>query len=538
MESESYTGMRAMPALAMAVLEQSGICGSIDSLVKPDPQRILTPGKAAKFMVGGLYFGMGRRALYKFDRLYATAPLEMLCGKPVEPSNLNSRAFSRALDDLFGLDLPALSFDCYETLARRYGIAAVVYNMDSTNFGVDAVVIEADRDGAAIPEWNGHAKDGDNSRRVYNLQSVTDSNGIVCYERPYDGSTADSEMDRDTIAFLATRMDPRRSTVVADSKIVNADLVRMMGEAGFGFVSKCPGSFGSKVRDDIVYSVMQSTMEPSSYAPGWGVYDCDAEVDGVNLRFVAFTVPDDGEHGVDYHRRQDGKRVADAMRRLGKRKFACAEDARRAFEEARRKLEDTACVIEGDIVETMVQIPRKGRGRPPADYVPEYRPEYSVEAQWWFSERLAEEMVSERGVRVLVTNIPRANETLENPRDGATADDVLRLYLGQYRIEHSFRTSKSVFDVDKVYLHTPSRANAFMFVVSLATMLSGVIRAAMYRAGVYRTAEAMMDDLTNLDIVVGPDGRPRLFGDPDSCREFNRYLEVLGIDGDRIFSCG
>ncbi|MDO5862493.1 MAG: DUF4277 domain-containing protein, partial [Thermoplasmata archaeon] len=94
MDANGYTGLRAMPTLAMAVLEQSGICARIDSLVKPDEQRILTPGTAVKLMVGGLYFGMGRRPLYKFDRLYAAAPLDKLCGKPVEPSNLNARAFS------------------------------------------------------------------------------------------------------------------------------------------------------------------------------------------------------------------------------------------------------------------------------------------------------------------------------------------------------------------------------------------------------------------------------------------------------------
>lgn len=61
-----------------------------------------------------------------------------------------------------------------------------------------------------------------------------------------------------------------------------------------------------------------------------------------------------------------------------------------------------------------------------------------------------------------------------NPRDGATADEVLMFYLGQYRIERVFRTSKSEFEVDSVYIHRFLRANAFMFVVSWARWWSGL----------------------------------------------------------------
>ena len=158
-DDERYTGVRAMPTLAMAILEQCGICDMIDERIEPDPQRILTPGKAVKLMVGAMFMGMGRRPLYLFDRLYASAPLELLCGEGVVPKNLNTRAFSRALDDIFALDLPALTFDVYSRLAERYLIEGFVYHVDSTNFGVTAVVIDRDDPEAAIPEWNGHAKD-------------------------------------------------------------------------------------------------------------------------------------------------------------------------------------------------------------------------------------------------------------------------------------------------------------------------------------------------------------------------------------------
>lgn len=56
-----------------------------------------------------------------------------------------------------------------------------------------------------------------------------------------------------------------------------------------------------------------------------------------------------------------------------------------------------------------------------------------------FDEDLAKELSKDRSVRVLVTNLPRANTDEDNIRKGATADTVLLSYIDQYRVEHAFR---------------------------------------------------------------------------------------------------
>lgn len=42
-DDERYTGVRAMPTLAMAILEQCGICDMIDERIEPDPQGYSRP---------------------------------------------------------------------------------------------------------------------------------------------------------------------------------------------------------------------------------------------------------------------------------------------------------------------------------------------------------------------------------------------------------------------------------------------------------------------------------------------------------------
>lgn len=145
-------------------------------------------------------------------------------------------------------------------------------------------------------------------------------------------------------------------------------------------------------------------------------------------------------------------------------------------------------------------------------------------------------MADSRQVRVLVTNLRRGTEDAENPRDGVTGDGVLRLYLGQYRIEHCFRTSKSRYEVDKVYFHRPSRANAFMFVVSLATMIGELITAVLRDNGLMRTTEGLIDDMTTLMLKRDPaDDQDFLEGRMEMRDCYMMLLEVLRLDPDRMF---
>ena len=109
--------------------------------------------------------------------------------------------------------------------------------------------------------------------------------------------------------------------------------------------------------------------------------------------------------------------------------------------------------------------------------------------------------------------------------------------MGQYRIEYAFRTDKSEFELDTVYFHRPLRASAFFFVVSLCTMVSGIIDTVMRNAGVMKTAQGMIDDLSALIVKSDrADSDIILPGDDVMAEEFLRYLELLGIDAERLFS--
>ncbi len=393
----------------------------------------------------------------------------------------------------------------------------------------------ADAPEAAIPERCGHAKDGHHEKLVYSLLSVTDENRIVCYERPYDGATADSEMDRGAVEFLAGKVDPRMSTLVADCKIATGPLVELMRSKGFGFVAKCPVNFGQKVRDDIVYSVSVGDMDPSSVRDGWEVYDTDAYVDGKKLRFVAYRTAEAISIGIDYHRRQGLREAKALIDRFRSRLYNCEIDAKRDLDEVLPKLDAYAFKVIWSIDPVQVSAGYGHRGRPRNGEKPRMKTEYRVNIRLVFDRAKAKRLSQDRNVSVLVTNLPRANKDEENVRFGATADTVLLTYLGQYRIEHAFRLMKSGMGIDRVYIQKPSRGNAMMFVVSLTTMLSDVMDHILRQKGIGTTFSSMVERMQTLFLKY--DRRTdtsHLAGNPEDVREYVEAAKALDIDLDRL----
>lgn len=530
----------ASAALAMALFERAGLTELIDSRFTLDQRVKLTPGNTVKAFIGKLLSTTGRAPIYTLRDFYLNAPTDLLFGKKVDYEAMCATSVTRNLDLLFGLDLDKLSYDCYERFAELYGFSSKVFNIDMTNMSVTSLNVDDEGNEAALPQRCGHAKDGHNERLVYSLLSVTDQNGIVCYERPYDGATADSEMDKGAIEFLAGKVDPKESTLIADCKVVTAPLVTMMQEKGFGFVSKCPENFGKRIKQDIVYSVSTGQMEPSVIRKGWEIYDTDAEVEvsrgkTMKLRFIAYRTTEDIEAGVRYLREQGGKEANARFGRFESRTFNCETDARRALDEALADHIDSAYVPDCSISE--VQIPQKyeHRGRPRNGEERPVKTEYKVSVNLRFDEDRAKMLTQDRGVRVLITNLPRKGSDADNVRHGATADTVLLSYLGQYRIEHAFRLLKSGFGMSCVYLHKPSRANVMMFITSLATMMWDVITHVARSRKKRITATKMVDGVQHLVLKYD---RPRkyLYMDGPEREEdaFIEYLEILDIDEDRL----
>lgn len=70
---------------------------------------------------------------------------------------------------------------------------------------------------------------------------------------------------------------------------------------------------------------------------------------------------------------------------------------------------------------------------------------------------------------VLVTNLPfgDGSDILES----ATTDDVISAYLGEYKVEHTFRLMMSGLNLGRMYIHSPARQDAVVFLTSINAMI-------------------------------------------------------------------
>lgn len=533
----AYEGVPASSAIAMAVMEESGIRELIDSRVEWDSERRLSPGHAVMAMIGPIFDHRKRLPLSGVRAFYRGAPTDLLFGEGVTEDSLNDKALARNLDSLHEAGLEELFWSCSRLIKTRYGFDSRIRHMDCTNYTVQAVPPDDPGDGTAVPAYGGNAKDGRNDLLQYCAATVTDGDRVLEYCRAYSGNTSDVTMNEDMLAFLRDHLDPRDDTVIADSKLVNENLIRTVNGMGMGFISKVPAIFSGKIRDVIVQSALSVRMDDAD--DGYRVYDTEADTVCGRLRFIAYRSPKGTGRAMDYLRRQGLKDAERRFKAVTGRSFACREDASRSLDEVMREHRGSAYDVFTDIVGTEVVERRAFRGRPPKDAPsPGTHTEWRVSVRFEFNEARAVTLASEHDIGVIVTNIPFATEDRDIIRHGATAGTVLRLYLDQYKVEHTYRLMKSGMGVDSVYVRTPKRADALLFVVAIATLVSSIIDALLRRSGtcpfptVKKAAEAIQHvsfefhrdtgDIT----VVGPEGSAdRVFA----------YIDGIGLDPSVLF---
>ena len=531
-EEHLFEGLPASSAVAMAVMEHSGIRRLIDKLVEYDDQRVLSPGMAVKAMIGPIFDDRKKLPLSGIRYFYNGAPADLLFGKDIEQESLNDNALARNLDSLFDAGLDGLFWECSKMIKHKFGLDSKIRHMDATDYSVWAVPPD-DEDGAALPAFNGHAKDGRDDLLRYSAATVTDGDRILEYCKAYPGNAADSVMNKDTIEFLRTCIDPHENVVIADCKLVNSDLIAMLLDMGMGFVSKVPVIFSEKIRDKIVASAAGSEMDASSIK-GYRTYDTEAETVCGKLRFIAYRSPKGTERAMDYLERQ-GKRDAEKLFKPFLNKgFACEADAISAFEDALKKHKGSAYTVAGKAVMIEETVRREARGRPPkGSPPPETEVKWKVDVTMGFDLERAKALAEARNVSVIVTNLPFASEDSANIRHGATADTVLRLYLDQYKAEHTYRLMKSGMGVDSVYVRTPSRANALLFVVAVATLVSSIIDALLRRSGNgrFKTVKQAHKEIQNSILECRrKENKMSVLGKKGSAEGVFAYLEAIGMD--------
>ncbi len=539
-EERTYEGVHAIPSLVMAAMETSGIREYLDECcLKADPEvHRLSAGMAVKAMVGAMV-ERGKRPLYRMSDYYSTAPADKLFGPMAKNSSLSDTVLASRLDTVFRLDMQEVQLGMYEMLKKKYGFETTLLFLDATNytmFGQCYLMAQAEHDmrlrekgievaESPMPAYGGNAKDGHNERVQLNMSHVVDNIGAPMVSKSYDGNTSDVTMNRDMIEFLTKHIDMKSVILMADCKLCVADILSSLISSEAAFVTKVPASFNGKLRDAVIASLEADSMDENPDRPGRKHYETTDKVGGEDVRIIAYVLPGAEKDSERFIRGVGLEKAKKKLKSLKRQRFFCKDDAMEAFRQALKGMEADCYAADPVVYEDAAAERRHKDGmrfRVRSDNVR-------------VDESKLADAVRAHSVQVLITNLPFSSEHSEDRRKRASADDVIDLYLEEYKTEAGFKMMKSGMNIGNVYIHTPSRITAVAFVVSLATMICKVLDHVLEETRPSgerrRTMKALAD--IHLNTIVKYDrahDRLSVMGSPGATGDFFTLVDRLQID--------
>lgn len=534
----SYEGVAAASAIGMALMESSGIRSLIDDCCTFDrTRRILSPGMGVKAIIGPVFNLRNKSPLYIVNKNYASAPNDYLFGDEVNVLSLNDDALGRALDTLAEKDLEMLFSRCSDQCVEKYGFSSQTLHDDSTNipfYGMRHDDVPSDE---IHPDYACSPKDRRRDILHYCFQLTVDGNGLLRHMRAYSGNAADCVMDGDTLDFIQRVLTPRQRkdlVYVADSKFMTTPNVLKAAKMNIAFVSRCPVNFGESVQKTVIDRAISSEWTESKRYPGLLTFDTiqDVKLDGsmMPMRFVATL--DVGKRDALMQDRISKIESFKPLKRMIGKQFSTEEEILEALSSVEPPEFGT---LEYRIVKSEREVKRPGKKS--KDYVPVMEPCWILESLEVVADReRVAHWATRESVFVLATDLPIAEEDCERYRDGMSADGVIMIYREEYVVEHAFRFLKSGLGIDTVFLQTPSRERAMMFVLSIAALMTSLadaifrkknIRIEGKQATMYLLAVELLTTTIELDRA---DSRLSVRGPATVNERFFDYTDALEIN--------
>ena len=314
-----------------------------------------------------------------------------------------------------------------------------------------------------------------------------------------------------------------------------------MEELGLGFVSKCPENFIDHGRRHAVEAANSGHMHACSKDPGLRMSDFDLDIrigdDIHRYRFVAFRSEDAVKSRIESLRKDTKPIRSQGYSRIENAKYRTEFEAIQDFKRIGQD-PDSPFKAVYSLEYVREEYGEKPLGRPKKGYDPpkNYRGWWVMRIDYEFSEEKARAIAERESTIVLVTNLPRSCSDRGSYREGVTDEKVLEIYNQEYKVEQSFRLMKSGIGMNSIYLQTPSRENAMMFVICIAVLLSNIADA------IFRRAEARLDgrQLTMYHLaheaqtwIVAysrSENVLNVMGQDDAADRLFEYTDMLGIN--------
>ena len=464
MESVKTTGVGFAPILRH-FFERCGIEKIIDQNVVLDPRRkVLTHGQACIAMITSIMFQTMQ--LYKIHQFAdRTTILDVILPGIASCEYFDDR-LADTLDALFNYGIGDLELLLTQQMITNFDIDSDINHYDTTSVSTYGDC-DNGKTGKSIKITFGHSKKHrkDLKQLIWSMAVSSDS-GFPLFQKAYNGNTADVTTYVEQWNNLIDLLDRRDFLFLGDCKLASCEnMVYIHNNDGY-FI--CPAPMYESYKTPFHQAISDHTQEvllpyKGKLNRGFEVpLTIDHEDKKYHFRMIIIF-----DHGLFKRRRitllNRVRKTEEAFSELSKKLNAYKLKTREAIEKAcvaiLKKYHTTEFFnfnIENNPV-TTYKYPQKGRPARGAKKVAVTEDHFTLAHT--FNKGVFDQAVSQCGYYPLITN--KAEESL-------SIYEAMMAYKNQYKSEHTNRRAKSSYNVEPIYLHTPERIEAFLFLFKIA----------------------------------------------------------------------
>ncbi len=447
--------------------EKCGIDQIIDENVPLDPRRkVLTHGQACVAMITGILFQVLQ--LYRLCKFadQTTVLDNILPG--IDPKEYFDDRLADTLDAIFKYGLGNLEVMITQNMLNEFKIENDICHNDTTSGSVygDCNNKKTDK---SIKITYGYSKKHrkDLKQFVWSI-SVSSDSAFPLFQQAYSGNTADVDTYVEQWENLIDLLGREDFLFVADSKLITKDTMAHIDDNDGFFVAPAPMY---KLYKTTFWEALEQhdheILIPYKKQINRG-FETPLHVshNGEDYTFRMIILYDHGlfarkRRTLYNHIEKTKSAFEELSARLNKYKLKTEESIGKACASILKKY-NTADFFEYEIRnDPVVTYKNKKPGRPPKgkepEKVSETKDHFSVRLE--FDDAEFENALYRCGYYPLITN---------KSKEDFSVEDAMMAHKNQYKSEHTNRRAKSGYNLEPIYLHTPERIEAYLFLFKIA----------------------------------------------------------------------
>jgi len=450
--------------------DRCGIAKIIDENVDLDPRRkILTHGQASVAMITGILFQVLQ--LYRICKFATETTVLDVILSGIAPEEYFDDRLADTLDAIYDYGIGNLEMLITQHMIQEFNIKNDICHNDTTSASTYGNC-NKNRTSNSIEITFGYSKKHrqDLKQLVWSL-SVSSDSAFPLFQKAYSGNTADVDTYVEQWQNLIDLLGHQDFLYVADSKLITKENMSQIHNEGGFFIAPAPMYKSYK-------KVLHDALEN---------HDNEILINYKNQFNRGFEMPIEIEHEKEIYAFRmiilyDQKVAARKRNTLHTR----IVKTQSLFEELQGKLNKYKLKTKSTIEQRCDAILKKYRtgnffqytisndpvttyknkkkGRTPKNKIPEkvavITDNFSVEFQ--LDQTALDEELARCGYYPLITN---------KPEDALSIEEAMLAHKNQYKSEHVNRRAKSSLNLEPIYLQTPNRIEAMLFLFKIALQI-------------------------------------------------------------------